>query len=65
MSESLFSKEDLNIFTAKGIEEAEVLRQLEMLRKGVVPLRVEVPLLTFNPVKRIEDLLREPHLASS
>jgi hypothetical protein len=43
MFENLFSEEDLNIFLAKGIEEAEVLRQLEILRKGVVPLKLARP----------------------
>ena len=43
MSETLFSDQDLNIFLAKGIEEAEVLRQLETLQKGAVPLRLVRP----------------------
>lgn len=43
MSESLFSEEDLNIFHAKGIEQVEVLRQLEILRKGTIPLKLARP----------------------
>jgi hypothetical protein len=43
MSEILFSDEDLNIFLAKGIEEGEVLRQLEILQKGAVPLKLAKP----------------------
>jgi hypothetical protein len=43
MSDNPFSEEDLNIFFAKGIEEAEVLRQLEMLQKGPVPLKLARP----------------------
>jgi hypothetical protein len=43
MSDNLFSEEDLNIFFAKGLEEAEVLRQLEILQKGPVPLKLARP----------------------
>jgi len=40
MSESLFSEEDLKIFLVKGIEEAEILRQLGILHKGTVSLKL-------------------------
>jgi hypothetical protein len=43
MSESLFSDEDLKVFLPRGIEEAEVLRQLKILQKGVVPFKLARP----------------------
>ena len=53
MSESLFSEEDLNIFLAKGIETAEVLRQLEILREGALPLKLAKPARVGDGIAQI------------
>jgi hypothetical protein len=43
MSSSIFSAEDLKAITAKGIDVREVLRQLEVFRRGVKPIRLLRP----------------------
>jgi len=53
MSETLFSDEDFNILLAKGIEEAEVLRQLEILQKGPVPLKLARPARVADGILQI------------
>jgi hypothetical protein len=43
MSLGLFSEKDLQTISARGIDIAEVLRQLELFRKGAEPIRLNRP----------------------
>ena len=43
MSLRFFSEEDLQAIAAKGIHPAEILRQLEIFRRGVEPIKLIRP----------------------
>lgn len=41
MTEVVLSEDDLRAIRERGIEEREVLRQLEIFKKGVSPVRLD------------------------
>ena len=53
MNSSFFSEEDSKALAAKGIEVQEVLRQLEIFRRGTKPLRLIRPACTGDGIIQI------------
>jgi len=59
MSSSFFSGEDLEAITAKGIDVLEVLRQLEIFRRGAKPIRLIRPVCVGEGIVQIPPNERE------
>ena len=59
MDSSFFSEEDLSAISGKGIEVEEVLRQLEIFRRGTKPLRLIRPARTGDGIIEISPDERE------
>jgi hypothetical protein len=59
MSLSFFSEEDLRTIAAKGLDIAEVLRQLEIFRRGVEPIKLIRPARIGDGIVQIAPEKRE------
>jgi hypothetical protein len=59
MSSSVFSEEDFRAMSARGIDSAEALRQLEIFRRGVAPTKLLRPARVGDGIVRITPDERE------